>query len=143
MTNEHTWQALAWEVNARVAMAELDLTRGCEIAVFHPLTGKFICKLRGQTGAVIVIDFVFGLAFGNRSAAGGPAKSFSSPRLLTAAGSLDQSLPFRTFMESATKTAGLSVAAADFEIALEAALVSRRIFHFTGGTLILDGEVAR
>jgi len=26
-TNEHTWQALAWEVNARVAMAELDLTR--------------------------------------------------------------------------------------------------------------------
>jgi len=26
-TAEHTWQALAWEVNARVAMAELDLTR--------------------------------------------------------------------------------------------------------------------
>jgi DNA-binding winged helix-turn-helix (wHTH) protein/tetratricopeptide (TPR) repeat protein len=26
-TEEHTWQALAWEVNARVAMAELDLTR--------------------------------------------------------------------------------------------------------------------
>jgi tetratricopeptide (TPR) repeat protein len=25
-TAEHTWQALAWEVNARVAMAELDLT---------------------------------------------------------------------------------------------------------------------
>jgi hypothetical protein len=24
---EHTWRALAWEVNARVAMAELDLTR--------------------------------------------------------------------------------------------------------------------
>ena len=24
---EHTWQALAWDVNARVAMAELDLTR--------------------------------------------------------------------------------------------------------------------
>jgi hypothetical protein len=46
-------------------------------------------------------------------------------------------------MESATKTAHLSVAAADFEIALEAAMVSRRIFHFTGGSLILDGEVAR
>jgi tetratricopeptide (TPR) repeat protein len=30
-TGEHTWQALAWEVNARVAMGELDLTRahGC------------------------------------------------------------------------------------------------------------------
>jgi len=26
-TAEHTWQALAWEVNARVAIAELDLTR--------------------------------------------------------------------------------------------------------------------
>jgi len=26
-TAEHTWQALAWEVNARVAMAELDLTK--------------------------------------------------------------------------------------------------------------------
>ncbi len=26
-TAEHTWQGLAWEVNARVAMAELDLTR--------------------------------------------------------------------------------------------------------------------
>jgi hypothetical protein len=26
-TAEHTWQALAWEVNARAAMAELDLTR--------------------------------------------------------------------------------------------------------------------
>ena len=26
-TVEHTWQALAWEANARVAMAELDLTR--------------------------------------------------------------------------------------------------------------------
>jgi tetratricopeptide (TPR) repeat protein len=26
-TAEHTWQALAWEANARVAMAELDLTR--------------------------------------------------------------------------------------------------------------------
>jgi hypothetical protein len=26
-TAEHTWQALAWEPNARVAMAELDLTR--------------------------------------------------------------------------------------------------------------------
>jgi tetratricopeptide (TPR) repeat protein len=26
-TAEHTWQALAWEVNARVALAELDLTR--------------------------------------------------------------------------------------------------------------------
>jgi hypothetical protein len=25
-TAEHTWQALAWEVNARVAVAELDLT---------------------------------------------------------------------------------------------------------------------
>jgi len=25
-TAEHTWQALAWEVNARLAMAELDLT---------------------------------------------------------------------------------------------------------------------
>ncbi len=29
-TAEHTWQALAWEVNARVAMAELDLTRAQE-----------------------------------------------------------------------------------------------------------------
>ena len=26
-TAEHTWQALAWEVNARVAIAELDLTK--------------------------------------------------------------------------------------------------------------------
>ena len=26
-TAEHVWQALVWEVNARVAMAELDLTR--------------------------------------------------------------------------------------------------------------------
>ena len=26
-TAEHTWRALVWEVNARVAMAELDLTR--------------------------------------------------------------------------------------------------------------------
>ena len=26
-TPEHTWQALAWELNARVAMAELDFTR--------------------------------------------------------------------------------------------------------------------
>jgi hypothetical protein len=26
-TEEHTWRALAWEVNARVAMAERDLTR--------------------------------------------------------------------------------------------------------------------
>ena len=26
-TAEHTWQALAWEVNARIAMADLDLTR--------------------------------------------------------------------------------------------------------------------
>src|SRR5258708_13038787 len=29
-TAEHTWQALAWEVNARVAMAELDLTKAQE-----------------------------------------------------------------------------------------------------------------
>ena len=26
-TAEHTWQALTWEVNVRVGMAELDLTR--------------------------------------------------------------------------------------------------------------------
>jgi len=26
-TAEHTWQGLAWEMNARVAMAELDMTR--------------------------------------------------------------------------------------------------------------------
>jgi tetratricopeptide (TPR) repeat protein len=29
-TGEHTWQALAWEVNARVAMSERDLMRGQE-----------------------------------------------------------------------------------------------------------------
>src|SRR6202011_6133117 len=29
-TAEHTWRALAWEVNARVAMAELDLTSAQE-----------------------------------------------------------------------------------------------------------------
>jgi hypothetical protein len=45
--------------------------------IFNPLTGKFIGKLRDQTGAVIAIDLVFGLAFGNGSAAGGPAKSLS------------------------------------------------------------------
>jgi hypothetical protein len=29
-TAEHTWQVLAWEVNARVALAELDLPRAQE-----------------------------------------------------------------------------------------------------------------
>jgi DNA-binding winged helix-turn-helix (wHTH) protein/tetratricopeptide (TPR) repeat protein len=32
-TAEHTWQALAWEVNARVALAELDLTRAQDCIV--------------------------------------------------------------------------------------------------------------
>ena len=32
-TAEHTWQALAWEVKARVAMAELDLTRAQDCIV--------------------------------------------------------------------------------------------------------------
>jgi tetratricopeptide (TPR) repeat protein len=38
---EHTWQALAWEVNARVAIAELDLTRA------HDCSAKALSAMQG------------------------------------------------------------------------------------------------
>jgi tetratricopeptide (TPR) repeat protein len=40
-TAEHTWQALAWEVNARVALAELDMTRArdCIINALFAMEG--------------------------------------------------------------------------------------------------------
>jgi DNA-binding winged helix-turn-helix (wHTH) protein/tetratricopeptide (TPR) repeat protein len=40
-TAEHTWQALAWEVNARVAMAERDLTRA------HDCIAKGLSAMEG------------------------------------------------------------------------------------------------
>jgi hypothetical protein len=40
-TAEHTWQALAWELNARVAMAELDLTRA------QNCTANGLCAMEG------------------------------------------------------------------------------------------------
>jgi tetratricopeptide (TPR) repeat protein len=40
-TAEHTWQALAWEVNARIAMAELELTKA------HDCVAKGLSAMEG------------------------------------------------------------------------------------------------
>ena len=41
-----------------------------EIAVFDPVTGKFLGKMQDQNGATIVIDGLWGLSFGNGKTAG-------------------------------------------------------------------------